>query len=361
MSSRARGPGATQPPDVPRVRSRGRTARPKLSVVVPCLDDAETVGALEDSLARQEWSEPWEVVVADNGSTDGSMEVVARYRDRLPELRIVDASDRRGVSHARNLGVRAARGEAVAFIDADDVAAPGWVAAMGDALAEHDFVASRYDNETLNDPLVVQARGGRAQTEGLQRLWYPPYLEVCGGSGMGVKRDLLLRVGGFREDVLSAEDNELSLRLQYEGATPVFVPGALVLMRFRTSARSLFTQAMLWAEWNVLLYRLHCPRGWAIENPWRRVFERYGWIARRLLRRSLRDRGARYKLVWQLGWQIGLLRGSLKHRVPPPAWIPEDERPDPPDDPTEITEALPTSRRPDGALRAGGGNVRTSE
>src|SRR3989337_1593891 len=115
----------------------------KLSVVIPCLNGARTIGAQLEALASQQWSQPWEVVIADNGSNDDSLAIVRSYQDRIPNIRIVDASDRRGQPHALNVGAAAAKGEALAFCDAGRAVAPGWVAAMGDALAEFDFVAGR--------------------------------------------------------------------------------------------------------------------------------------------------------------------------------------------------------------------------
>lgn len=103
----------------------------KLSVIIPCLNAERTIGEQLAALAAQRWSERWEVIVADNGSTDGTLEVVRRFAGRLPELRVVDASQRRGSGYARNRGAAVARGEWLAFCDADDVVAPGWVAAMG--------------------------------------------------------------------------------------------------------------------------------------------------------------------------------------------------------------------------------------
>jgi glycosyltransferase involved in cell wall biosynthesis len=94
-----------------------------------------------DALANQSWSEPWEVVVANNKSTDDSMGIVEGYKKQLPNLRIVDASVRQGQPYALNVGAACAQGEAIAFCDADDEVAPGWVAAMGEALSRYDFVA----------------------------------------------------------------------------------------------------------------------------------------------------------------------------------------------------------------------------
>src|SRR5437763_781538 len=122
----------------------------KLSVVIPCLNAAATLGVQLAALAAQGWEGDWEVVVADNGSTDGSQAVAESYRSRLRGLKLVDASDRRGQAHARNLGAAAATGDAYFFCDADDEVAPGWLAALAGEIAKHDFVACRYDNETLN-------------------------------------------------------------------------------------------------------------------------------------------------------------------------------------------------------------------
>lgn len=53
----------------------GDGRRPRLSVIIPCLNAADTIGKQLEALARQEWSEPWEVVILDNGSTDETLAV----------------------------------------------------------------------------------------------------------------------------------------------------------------------------------------------------------------------------------------------------------------------------------------------
>src|ERR1700756_5684791 len=98
----------------------------KLSVIIPCYNVGDNIAAQLEALAGQQWSEPWEVIVADNGSTDNSLQVVRECARRLPELRIIDASGKAGAAHARNVGARAATGDYLAFCDADDEVAPGW-------------------------------------------------------------------------------------------------------------------------------------------------------------------------------------------------------------------------------------------
>src|SRR3546814_5403456 len=106
----------------------------KLSVILCCLDESAVIRTQLDALAGQEWSEPWQFVVADNGSTDGTQDLVMSYSDRIPNLRLVDASDKRGLARARHVGAREAAAESIAYCAADDAIAPGWVAAMGEAV-----------------------------------------------------------------------------------------------------------------------------------------------------------------------------------------------------------------------------------
>ena len=158
-----------------------------LSVIIPCFNAAETIGVQLDALAKQNWSEPWEVIISDNGSTDGSPAIAEGYEDRLPSLRVVDSSDRRGAAHARNLGAQNATGTALIFCDADDEVADGWLAAIGKALSRFDFVASRFDIDKLNEPWVRESHFN-PQRDGLNVYNYPPYLPHTSASGLGVKR-----------------------------------------------------------------------------------------------------------------------------------------------------------------------------
>jgi glycosyltransferase involved in cell wall biosynthesis len=111
----------------------------KLSVVIPCFNAASTLGTQLEALARQRYNQDWEVIIADNGSTDGSLAVAESYKSRLPGLRVVDSSDRRGAAHARNIGALNSTGDHLLYCDADDEVAPGWMAAMAEALSRHEL------------------------------------------------------------------------------------------------------------------------------------------------------------------------------------------------------------------------------
>jgi Glycosyl transferase family 2 len=89
-----------------------RGAPDRISVIVPARDPAATIGGQLAALAAQRYEGSWEVIVADNGSADAT--VADRWIGRIPGLRVVDASGRRGASHARNVGIAASRGDFLA-------------------------------------------------------------------------------------------------------------------------------------------------------------------------------------------------------------------------------------------------------
>lgn len=288
----------------------------KISVIIACYNAADTIGTQLGALAGQSWSEPWEVIVSDNGSTDQSLAAVKSFKDKIPNLLIVDSSERRGPSYARNVGARAASGEALAFPDADDEVAPGWVAAMGKALSKHDFVACRWDIEKLNKP-SLRIRGNPQKT-GVQVLWYPPYLPHAGASSLGVKRSLHAAVGGFDESFPRLADTDYCLRIQLTGVKLKFVPDALLHVRFRNTLGGFFNQSRLWGKYNILLYKKYRPPGKRVPRAWKRYLGDWMHLFQSIPR--LRRRAGRFSFVRLFGWQIGQLQGCLEQRTSPTAF-----------------------------------------
>lgn len=109
-----------------------------ISVVIPVFNNAAYVAAAVESVQAQQ--APGEIIVVDDGSTDGSGEQAARAGARV--LRQANA----GIGPARNLGVRASAGEWIAFLDADDLWLPGKLAAQAAVLDEHPEVDMVFTN-----------------------------------------------------------------------------------------------------------------------------------------------------------------------------------------------------------------------
>src|SRR5262249_41750525 len=108
---------------------RGQPLR-MISVVIPTYNASRWLGASLDSILTQS-EPPGEVVVVDDGSTDDSRDVLAAYRDRVE----VVSGEHGGLAAARNLGLRVARGDWIAFQDADDIALPDRLARLQAHLA----------------------------------------------------------------------------------------------------------------------------------------------------------------------------------------------------------------------------------
>jgi len=285
-----------------------------ISIVIPCHNDVDLLAEALEGLAEQPCPEPWEVVIADNGSAGGVAaveRVLAPFRSRIPRLRLVDASDRPGAGHARNVGARATEGDKIAFLDADDVAAEGWVAAMAAALDQHPVAASRWEVERLNTPEVAASRRG-AQTQGLRHYLHPPFLDHAGGCGLGVRREAFEQVGGFDESFRLLEDTDLIWRLQLAGFALAFATDAVVHIRFRPSPMSSFRQSYGYGRYNVMLYKRYRPRGMP------RLSVREGLVSLATLVLQVprlfdpRRRGAYLRTV---GFRLGRVRGSIEHRV----------------------------------------------
>jgi glycosyltransferase involved in cell wall biosynthesis len=287
----------------------------KLSVIIACYNAADTIGIQLSALANQICDEPWDVIVADNGSTDSSLAVVHKYKTLLPNLRVVDASDVQGQAHARNVGARAAAGDALAFVDADDEVAPGWVAAMFEALSQHDFVACRIDTEKLNAAWIHKVSGA-PQYDSVQKTLFHPFLVHAGGGTLGIKRSLHRQIGGFDESLPPREDTDYCFRVQLLGVKLHFVPDAVLHVRLRDTLPGMFRQARLWGELGILVYKkLRERTDTRVERPW--ISHIGAW--RGLLRRLPQLRHPQGRAAWirSLGFQVGRLQGSIKHGVPP--------------------------------------------
>jgi GT2 family glycosyltransferase len=284
---------------------------PRLSVIIPCYNAERTLAAQLDALMSQRWTETWDVLLVDNRSTDGSLDVARRYLDRLPGLQLLVASAEQGQPYALNTGVAAATGASVAFCDADDVVGEGWLAAMGEALKTHPVVASRFDTEKLNPPWLWKSRGNPQRT-GLNVYRYPPYLPHAGGGGLGMRRDLFLRMGGFDRTLPLLHDTDFCWRLQLSGVPLYFAPEAVMHIRFREDLPAIYRQARSYAEYNVLLYTRYRSRGMP-KLGWHPALAAWGRLAREAI--FLRSRRDVAYWLWQCGWRVGRVQGSLKHRV----------------------------------------------
>ena len=137
---------------------------PEVSVVIPAYNAQATLAQTLASVLAQTL-DAWEAIVVDDGSTDGTAAIVAAFAARDPRVRCITGAHR-GVSAARNLGIAAARGSLVAFLDADDLWQAGKLSEALDVLmrllASAELGNYRGDEGRLLD-FLARARNPTAQ------------------------------------------------------------------------------------------------------------------------------------------------------------------------------------------------------
>jgi GT2 family glycosyltransferase len=294
----------------------------RVSVVIACRNGEAFLAETLQAVVGQQWDQPWEIVFADNGSTDSSVQLFESVAARSPHIpmRSVDARAQRGKSHALNCGIAAAAGSAIIICDADDIPAAGWLAAMGDALAEHDFVSACFEAAALNTGPTGIYRQLPLSTWDLP---FAPFSRCTGGGVMGFTRSLFDTIGGF-SSAFKAEDDEFCIRAHLAGFTLHTVPEAVLHYRLRRDLRSIFSQAYLYSRTEVQIAKTYRGYGPAQRRPWRKLVRMALELARdsASLRLRPRRRDEEAKLVWRMGVLAGQVAGVAKYWAAPTTGVP---------------------------------------
>jgi glycosyltransferase involved in cell wall biosynthesis len=179
---------------------------PLVSVVIPSYNYGHFVGEAVESALGQTWRGGVEVIVVDDGSRDDTRERLEPYMDRIQYIYQVN----RGLSAARNTGIRAARGEWIALLDADDRWHPEKTDVQlgaAERAGGYDFIGSPGCWWPMPEHLPRDVETRRLGVEDF--LFGTP----VGPSAVMVRRRCLERVGGFDEGLRSVEDRDMWLRL----------------------------------------------------------------------------------------------------------------------------------------------------
>jgi glycosyltransferase involved in cell wall biosynthesis len=286
------------------------THLPVATVVIPALNAAATIGAQLEALQTQRTRFPFEIVVSDNGSTDATRRVVDSLARPSAEVRVIDASVRRGAATARNLGAAAGRGGNVLFCDADDVVDEGWVEAMVEALGRADVVGGPMDPHRLN-PDSMAWRGSTRPND------LPGTLFMKAGTtgNMGVRRTVFEQLRGFdtRYDGGSGEDIDFWWRAQLAGFSIAFAPDALAHVRFPHDTRGMAHQAFKYGAGVPHLYRVHRVHGMP-RRSLAQTLRQAAWILVNLPAAVLHP-ARRTEWVWGAASLAGRICGAVRYRV----------------------------------------------
>jgi len=253
---------------------------PTFSVVVPVYNGADTIEACVSSLLAQDYpADLREVIVVENGSTDGTAEVVGRLPVRL--LR----SELRGPAPARNGGWRAATADGVAFTDADCRPDRGWLRALAKVYANDATGAVG----GVGGPIVAYAHAGRSVVEKFAEMHSPlnsfaegarVFLPDLYTANASYRRRVLERVCGFDQRLVTGDDVDLAWRVQLHAECALaWAPDAIVQHHHRSTYGGLTRQYRQYGFGEVLLDTMYGRCAGYARTPARQLLRMLGQAA----------------------------------------------------------------------------------
>jgi glycosyltransferase involved in cell wall biosynthesis len=237
---------------------------PFVSVVVVTFNRNTSIKPCLDSLINQTYPKHlYEIIVVDDGSTDNTADIV-----KARGVRVVSHENNKGISYARNTGLKSAKGEIIAYIDDDAVADSKWLEYLIQPFGDPTITASggqtlAYKTEYITERfLAAQGYGNPAplafgmSKNPLWRFWIylndmfrpiaivtkPTEVQAVFGLNCAFRTSTLISIGGFDERLVFAEDSEISTRIREKGARIIFIPQAIIHHRHRENLAYLIRQ-----------------------------------------------------------------------------------------------------------------------
>lgn len=268
---------------------------PAISVIIVNLNGEAYLGDCLGALSAQTFRD-FDVVVVDNGSTDGSLSLINRD---FPWVRLVSLEENTGFARGNNLGIEASSSKYVATLNNDAIPKSGWLAALhrtaeGDGavgMVASKILLGREGGELDSAGMLVYPDGmsrqrgrgeeDRGQFDGIEDVLFP---SACAAL---YRRDMLKEIGYFDEDFFSyCEDADLGLRARLAGWKAAFAPDAVVRHLYSSTGGKYSAFKAYHVERNrfwVLLKNF--PISYIIVSPfytlWRYLFQFYGLLSGR--------------------------------------------------------------------------------
>lgn len=224
------------------------TPRPvRASVIIPTYNRAGRIGYCLDALRNQDCAQAFEVIVVDDGSTDDTLQVLARY----PEVQRVSQANA-GPAAARNRGVREASGEIVLFTDDDCEPFPNWLTEMLKAFDDPDVVGAKGVYRSRQPEPA--ARFVQIEYEDRYRMMArQATIDFIDTYSAAFRRDRFIESGGYDTafPIACCEDSELSYRMSARGWRMVFVQTAIVWHQHPATFASYLRRKVKFAFWRV--------------------------------------------------------------------------------------------------------------
>jgi len=237
-----------------------------VSVIIPVKNEEATICDLLDALLNQTMP-PSEIIITDGGSTDNTLELIRSFEDAGLPVRLI-REEKALPGRGRNLGIRAASSNWIAFIDAGVVPHPDWLESLQSAVKDDtDIVYGSWEPKTehffdecaaiayVQPPSIIDGK--------LMRHHFI--------ASSLFRREILLEIGGFAEHLRSAEDILLMEAAEKGGYKIRYAPAAVVSWDLQPNLESTFRRFRTYARHNIRA---------GLWNQWQApVFRRYGLLA----------------------------------------------------------------------------------
>lgn len=294
---------------------------PTASVIIPHWNGREHLDICLTALRRQTFSD-FEVILVDNGSSDGSQ---AYVRENYPEVRLLELGYNRGFTGACNAGYEAAQGHYILLLNNDTEADPGWVAALVDAFERHPTAGALASKILLFDRRDhFHTAGDYVRLDGIpgnRGVWQQdcgqydqeePVFSACGGAA-AYRRTMLEEIG-FLDDIFyfSCEDVDLGWRAQLAGWQVLYVPQAVVYHKLKASGGGPTSSYYDGRNFLYLLWKNY--PGSLLRRTWPAVLRAQLNITWQALR-AWRGAAARARLRGQLAGLWGLFKMLPRRRA----------------------------------------------
>jgi glycosyltransferase involved in cell wall biosynthesis len=212
---------------------------PLVSVLIPTYNCGQWLGQAIDSVLAQTYKH-LEIIVVDDGSTDNTAKLLEeKYKDVITYIYQPNC----GLGNARNTGIKHAKGELLAFLDADDVMLPEKISCQVEYASEHpDYVVIYCNFWCIFDDKsdIWQLPSGDYQHEGISGELFETLLSknIMVPSSVLISKKVLAEVGNFYEEAQGVEDWDLWLRIAGKGYLFGYIDARLLLYRVRTGSMS---------------------------------------------------------------------------------------------------------------------------